>query len=67
MSDAQSPDPGAAAEQLAALPERSQRLVQAFWQRQAGADGSASNARFGPVWASRRPISLTQLNHGHFG
>jgi polyhydroxyalkanoate synthase len=39
MSDAQTPDPGAAAEQLTALAERSQRLVQAFWQRQAEADG----------------------------
>jgi polyhydroxyalkanoate synthase len=39
MRDAQTPDPGAAAEQLAALTERSQRLVQAFWQRQAEADG----------------------------
>ena len=39
MSDAQTPDPGAAAEQLAALTERSQRLVQAFWQRQAEAEG----------------------------
>jgi poly[(R)-3-hydroxyalkanoate] polymerase subunit PhaC len=39
MSDVQTPDPGAAAEQLAALADRSQRLVQAFWQRQAEADG----------------------------
>ncbi len=39
MSDAQIPDPGVTAEQLAALTERSQRLVQAFWQRQAEADG----------------------------
>ena len=39
MSDPQTPDPGAAAEQLAALAERSQRLVQAFWQRQAEAEG----------------------------
>ncbi len=39
MSDVQTPDAGAAAEQLAALAERSQRLVQAFWQRQADADG----------------------------
>jgi polyhydroxyalkanoate synthase len=39
MRDAQTSDPGAAAEQLAALAERSQRLVQAFWQRKAEADG----------------------------
>jgi polyhydroxyalkanoate synthase len=38
MSEAQTPDPGAVAEQLAALAERSQRLVQDFWQRQAGVD-----------------------------
>jgi poly[(R)-3-hydroxyalkanoate] polymerase subunit PhaC len=39
MSDVETPDPAAAAEQLAALAERSQRLVQAFWQRQAEPDG----------------------------
>jgi polyhydroxyalkanoate synthase len=41
MSDAQTPDPGAAAEQLAALADRSQRLVQAFWQRQAETAGDS--------------------------
>ncbi len=39
MSDLESPDPGAAADQLAALAERSRRLVQAFWQRQAEVEG----------------------------
>ncbi len=38
MSELETPDPAATAEQLAALAERSQRLVQAFWRRQAEAE-----------------------------
>ena len=34
MSDPQPAEPGAAAEQFAAFAEQSQRLIQAFWQRQ---------------------------------
>ncbi len=62
MSDLQNPDPGAAAEQLAALAERSQRLVQAFWQRQAGADGEDSFSITDPGAIGRAFLNLgTQL------
>ncbi len=62
MSDSQSPDPGAAAEQLAALAERSQRLVQAFWQRQAEAEGDGSFSITDPSAIGRAFLNLgTQL------
>ena len=62
MSDLQNPDPGAAGEQLAALAERSQRLVQAFWQRQAEAEGGESFSITDPSAIGRAFLHLgTQL------
>jgi poly[(R)-3-hydroxyalkanoate] polymerase subunit PhaC len=62
MSDLENPDPGAAGEQLAALAERSQRLVQAFWQRQAEAEGGESFSITDPSAIGRAFLHLgTQL------
>jgi polyhydroxyalkanoate synthase len=58
MSDAQTQDSGAAAEQLAAFAERSQRLVQAFWQRQGEADGDGGFSIADPTAIGRAFMAL---------
>ena len=58
MSDPQTADPGAAAERFTEFAERSQRMVQAFWERQAAAEGGDGFAIADPRAIGRAFMAL---------
>ena len=58
MSDPQPAEPGAAAEQFAAFAEQSQRLIEAFWQRQGEAAGEDGFSIADPTAIGRAFLAL---------